>query len=126
MKKTFIMFFAPGTLFNESWEKESDTTDPYKVVWPDSAYAFQIFQRIDIVDGGKVFKGEEKQVGPTYFHPDSRIETLAQVKRNPAATDILIRNMKQNKWKKVVWARWNSWPQPFGKGVVVLDKRKAL
>lgn len=94
--------------------------------WPDNAYAFAVIRRTDIVDGTERFKGKVEQVGPHYYHPDSKIETFAEVEKNPHATRILLDNMRCNKWDKLVWARWGNWPQPYREGeIVVLPKPEA-
>lgn len=120
----FATYWAPGPFFAESWTRDVDGDDPGKVPWPENAYCFTLHKRTDVVDGDHRYKGEPKQVGPRYYHPDSKVETLAEVKRNPDATDTLIRNMENNKWEKIVWSRWGNWPQTFDeKHDCVLEKR---
>lgn len=122
-KVYFVVFWAPGSFFGESWTSEVKTPDPMAVKWPDNAYSFTMHEREDVVDGDTRFRGDSIQVGPAYFHPDSKVETLTQVKKNPKSTPTLIENMRCNKWEAVVWSRWGNWPQPFEKGkAVVLPK----
>lgn len=117
MKKnchTFVEFQSPGILFAEMWTRDVNSTDPNAVEWPDNAYAFRMYQREDLVDEGKVYKGEAIQLGPTYYHPDSRIETLAEVAaRGDERDKILLSNMRCNNWPAIVWSRWNTFPQPY-------------
>jgi len=112
-KKVFATFWTPGIIVAESRTREVATPDPMAVKWPDYAYAFQLSEREDVIDGNKTYTGESKNVGPLYYHSDSKVETLAQVKMNPSAPHTLIRNMERNKWSKIVWSRWGNWPQPF-------------
>ncbi len=131
MKKnchTFVEFQSPGILFAEMWTRDVNSTDPNAVEWPDNAYAFRMFQREDLVDNGKTYKGEAEQIGPTYYHPDSRIETLAEVEaRNDERDKILVSNMKGNKWPAIVWTRWNNFPQPYDeKDSCVLSDEMAI
>ncbi len=111
--KFFAEFLAPGSFVAENWAVEVKSTDPYSVEWPENAYAFAIYAREDVVDGDNTYKGEPQQVGPTYYHPDSKVESLEEVEVNSNATQILVENMKANGWSHIVWSRWGNWPQPF-------------
>jgi len=112
--KYWASFFVPGGPVSERVEIDCDSdTKPEDVAFPDNAYAFTLHKRTDITDGEDVFKGEEEQCGPVYYHPDSKVEALDEVALNPNATPILISNMKTNDWKAVVWDRWSERCQPF-------------
>lgn len=111
--KRFVRFMAPGAFVAEDWSRPVETLDPNAVQWPDNAYCFSLHERIDVMDGPEVFTGPAKKVGPTYFHPDSVVESLEQVRANPKATRTLIANMEGNRWSHIVWSRWGNWPQPF-------------
>ena len=127
-KKTtvyYVEFFAPGSFVAESWTQKIKSPDPHMVKWPKDAYAFQMHQRDEIHDGGETFLGKSKRIGPTYYHPDSKVETLAEVRGNPKASRTLIENMECNKWNRIVWTRWGNWPQPYDpKDDVVLTSAK--
>ena len=75
----YVRFFSPGSFCANDWTEPVNTADPCAVVWPENAYAFTLHERVDALDGIETFKGEAKQVGPMYYHPDSKIETLAEV-----------------------------------------------
>lgn len=114
-----LTFHFPGLVVGESVSHESTMPiDPAKVEWPENAYAFSIGERIDVHDGSEVFKGEHRQIGPVYYHPDSVVQTVEDVEagrglaRNKK-TDILLINMRGNGWDRVVWSRWGNWPQPY-------------
>ena len=109
----YVRFLAPGSFVANEWTRPVETIDPGAVEWPDNAYAFSLHERIDVIDGDQRFEGEAKQIGPTYYHPDSKVETIGEVERNPNAGRILVRNMRCNGWMKIVWSRWGNWPQPF-------------
>jgi hypothetical protein len=109
----YATFFGFGTFVAENWKAGLTSTDPRAVQWPANAYAFTIHQRDDVTVDGKVYRGEAEQVGPMYYHPDSVIEDLEQVKANPLAGQILIDNMRINHWPQIIWTRWGNWPQPF-------------
>ncbi len=121
----YVEFWAPGCFVGESWTVDVNDSDPENVEWPDEAYAFCMYKREDVIDGKKKFKGDSKQIGPMYYHPDSKIENLEEVSRNPKATSTLIGNMKSNKWSHLIWSRWGNWPQPFDpKKTKILTKSK--
>ncbi|MDP1712450.1 MAG: hypothetical protein Q8K86_08335 [Candidatus Nanopelagicaceae bacterium] len=124
-RKFWVKFLAPGFLVGEDWIEELDGfEDPDDVEWPDGAYAFTMHQRDDVVDDdGVEFKGEPKQTGPVYYHPDSKIESLAEVAKNPQATKMLLDNMRCNEWTHVVWTRWGNWPQCFDPKKTTVLKR---
>lgn len=113
--KHWITFYAPGLFVGKGWEKKcKKNIRPQDVEWPNNAYAFTLHKRIDVIEGTDRFKGEPSQIGPTYYHPDSRIETLDEVKRNPNATKILISNMESLHWSHIIWLRGGEdRPQPF-------------
>jgi len=111
--KYWIIFQSPGSFVaNENHVDFEEKPEPKKVEWPKNAYSFRIFTR-RVVDEGEIFEGKAKQIGPLYYHPDSKIENLDQVKKNSQATHILIRNMECNEWEYIIWSRWGNWPQPF-------------
>lgn len=111
--KRWVEYWMPGSFTAESWTKEIDHLDPQKIEWPESAYMFRLFEREDMVDGETRYTGQPKQIGATYYHPDSKIETLAEVKLNPNKGQCLVTNMECNKWDAVIWSRWGNWPQPY-------------
>jgi len=114
--KNWVTFWSPGSFVaNESTRDYDDIINPYEVEFPDHAYAFRVFRREDIVEGDKTYKGDAVQQGVTYYHPDSKITTLAQVKAMSAEKrgHALVSNMECNKWDSVIWTRWDNWPQPY-------------
>lgn len=120
--KKWVTYYAPGSFTSDAWTVELfGGPDPADISWPDNAYAFTLHEREDVHDDDRVYQGEAVQVGPTYYHPDSKVETLEQAKTNPAATPILISNMECNRWAAVVWTRWGNWPQPMSETIEVLQ-----
>ena len=69
-------------------------------VWPQNAYAFQIYIQI--------FPDEPERTGMLYYHPKSRVENLKEVTDNQKADPFLVTHMKKNKWEEIVWTRWNT------------------
>lgn len=113
-RKYWCEFYTPGSFVAETWTRDlQKETRPEDIEWPKNAYAFRMYTREDVIDGEEKFTGSAQQIGPTYYHPDSVIETLKEVKRNPKATQTLVRNMQINEWSAVIWTRWGNWPQPW-------------
>lgn len=124
--KRWATFWAPGLFVGENWQVDIASMDPYAIAWPDNAYAVVLCERDDIVDGETRYRGDVKGDKELiwYYHPDSNVETLEQVKLNPKATRTLIANMECNRWDRIIWTRWGTWPQPFDPArMVVLEKR---
>lgn len=112
--KKWIKFYRPGTLFSEDWNVEVDEHPALEdIEWPESAYLARMCQREDVVEGDTEFKGKLEYVGKSIFHPNSQVMAFEDVKNDSRATDILVSNMKCNKWSHVVWSRWGNCPQPF-------------
>jgi hypothetical protein len=117
-KKTryWLKWMATGSFAtNESIESVDALPHVQDLIWPDRAYAVQAYQRTDIVDGeGNEYKGKEQDVGPLWYHPDSFIRSLEDVRsRNDPDDKILISNMENNQWSHVIYSRWGNWPQPY-------------
>lgn len=116
----YVVFWSPGSFMANDWSQPVDSPDPRKVAWPDNAYAFRMFKREDVIDGGKTYEGKPEQLGPIYYHPDSAIQSLDEARSNPRASRTLISNMECNDWKQIIWARWQNWPQPFDPAEMVI------
>jgi hypothetical protein len=122
----WIKFYAPGSFTANVWIIEcEELPKPEEVEIPENAYAFEIYKREDIEKDGKIYKGEAKQVGKQYYHPDSEVTTLEEVRKHPKTTDILISNMECNKWDSVIWTRWGNWAQPFNKEKISIVPKQA-
>ncbi|MBE3138868.1 MAG: hypothetical protein IMZ63_03525, partial [Actinobacteria bacterium] len=63
--------------------------------------------------------------GKLYYHPDSKITTIAEVRCMQGDNKTLLKNMECNKWDKMIWSRWGNWPQPYdSKTVEIIKKSK--
>ena len=124
-KVYWIRFWSPGSFVSESYDKNvKEFPDPQSVEFPDNAYSFTLHERKDVIDGDKTYRGDAQQVGPRYYHPDSKVEGIDEVSKRKDC-DILIRNMQNNNWNEVVWSRWDNWPQTLTRSEnVVLYKQR--
>lgn len=126
MKKVitrFIAFRRKNILFDEIDSRVVDVFPaPTDALFDNEAqYAFYFQERVDIHDEGEVFYGDVKTVSPTYFRSGSVVETIEEAKRNPKVTPILIDNLNDNQWKKVIWTpNWSVYP--FGDNDVLLTE----
>lgn len=121
----FVRFRMTGSFFAEERTEPVESVDPYAIAWPKDAFAFSFQERDDVVgDDGQVFTGKVRDLGPTYFHPESSVRTLAETEADPRATRILLDNMRCNRWDRIVWSRRGNYPQPFSpERHVVLELR---
>lgn len=108
----FARFYVPHLVSYETFDV-AGVTAPASVQWPDKAASVTFHKRTDIIDGERICRGEEIRKGLMYFHPDSKIESLEEVKKNPNATKILIDNMERNGCDRIIWSRWGNRPVPF-------------
>ena len=117
MKKKMVywaIFFTPGLFVAETWDKDfKKQPEPEEVEFPERAYAFQLYKREDVIDGGRTYKGKPEKIGKLCYHKDSKVTTIAEVKKMQGDNKTLISNMECNKWNKVIWTRWGNWPQPY-------------
>lgn len=108
---TVAKFMAPGTIFANDFTREFQPGE--HIEWPDRAYCCKLGRQTVQIVGDEVLRGAVKWDPRTFYHPLSIIQTIDQVKRNPSASEILVRNMECNRWDRVVWSRWQNWPQPY-------------
>ena len=110
----YVRFLSPGSFCANEWTVPIVSVDPQAVTWPENAYAFTMHERVDVLDGQETFKGEAEQIGPVYYHPDSKVLTQVDVAAKGDPRDrILVQNMKCNGWPAVIYSRWGNWPQPY-------------
>ena len=110
----YVRFLSPGSFCANDWTVPTDSADPLAVEWPENAYAFTMHERVDVIDGPETFKGKENQIGPVYYHPDSRLLTAAEIAAKGDPRDsILLYNMRCNNWPTAIYLRWGNWPQPY-------------
>lgn len=94
------------------------------VVWPEAAVAFTLFARADEVIGGEVWRGLAKRINSVrYYHPDSTVLSLAEVRQRPAS-GYLVANMERNELSHVVYTRFGDDPQPFFPEHMVVMKHR--
>ena len=128
MKKHFVTFLSPGTLFSETTTKPIASWSVEKA----KAMVGGITERHGATPYGFMFTTRER--GPKdldskvvkasgVYYLGGKVETLAQVKRRATSADkILISNMECNKIAKVI-TNTNSWKftAELRKGDVVVE-----
>lgn len=127
MKAHFVTFLSPGTMFTE------DTTEPIES-W-DSSQAMEMAHSIKERHGATPFgfyfttrerkdnELDSKEVKRSkMFYLGGEVLTLAQVKKTMPTERILIGNMENNGYAKII-VNTNSWKitQPFREGDTLLE-----
>jgi len=129
-KKHYIRFYTQGGFFGNTsdpvvlgwnvpdWQNidtnilidklQSENKLVEDLKWPEDAFAFQIYKQISVFYKGHICTDEPVKMGPLYYHPDSRVENEEEVRKNPKADSFLINRMGKNKWKTIVWTKWNT------------------
>lgn len=127
MKKHFVTFFSPGTMFSEesteeidSWNVEEARKRADDIVERHNAtpYGFQFVTR---ERGEDDFDSRETERSNMYYI-NCKVETLAEIEeRNDPDESILRSNMKVNGWDKVAVTTkgWKS-THPLRKNDIVL------
>jgi hypothetical protein len=128
MKKHFVTFYSPGTLVAETTTKEIKSWNVDEAVKMSKRikerhgalpYGFVFSTRSR---GAKDFNSKQTKQSKMYYLGGT-VLTLKQIKeRNSPKDRILISNMENNGWNKVIENN-NSWKvtQPFVMGDVVLN-----
>jgi len=122
MRKHFVTFLSPGTFVNEESELPIDSWDVEKA----QQMAHGITERHGATPFAFYFTTRSRS-GINYFL-GGEVLTLAQVKaQNDPKNSILISNMQNNGYKKVLVNR-NSWKitVPFDSKDVILDWKPKL
>ena len=114
MKKHFVVFMSPGTLFHETTSKEIDSWDVEKAKqmatgiserYGATPFGFYFTTRSR---GAKDLDAKVTATSPTYFL-GGKVETLEEVKARATKEDsILIGNMECNGWNRII-TNTNSW-----------------
>jgi hypothetical protein len=128
MEQNFVCFLSPGTFFNEETSKPIEHWDvalamemskSIKERYGATPYGFYFYTK-----GRKDDELDSKIINKsTMYFLGGKIDTLAEIKaRNDPADRILISNMENNDYDKVI-INTNSWKvtQPFGPENVLLD-----
>lgn len=128
MKKHFVTFYSPGTFVAEETTKEIKSWDVDLAV----AMSKSILERYDATPYGFVFTTRERKSedfdskeidrSGTYYLGGKVLTAQDIEKENNPDNEILLRNMKNNEWKKIV-RNDNSWRwiQPLRDNDTVLD-----
>lgn len=112
--KTYrLCFMHPGLFVGETSRVDCGESEPdlTTIEWPESAYAVQVEVTHFAAVNGETYTRNE--TGKLYYHPDSKIATVDEVRARRPNETTLIANMECNKWDRVIWTRHDRWPQPF-------------
>ena len=98
MTKTYVEIFYPGSLFPESKVREVKDRTPIDL--PSGAFAFSFFDQEETIVKGEILVGKQKNRSGRFYAGE--LFTLAEVKEKFPESRILISNMENNGYAKVV------------------------
>jgi len=107
--KHFVEFLSPGVFMSESSSKEVNSRDYSEVKIGNYCFGYRFYDRNEFshLDTGEILKGKSTNYSPwTYF---GEVMTLAQVKKNVPDNRILVANMTNNGYKKVVKTKFGQY-----------------
>jgi hypothetical protein len=102
MTKHYVEYTYAGCFCSESSVKEIKSRGQ-KINLPDGAYAYHIFDREEVVQNGEKLTGKPKNYSPR--HIKGEVYNMERVEREVKDNSILLFNMKNNKWRKVIRCR---------------------
>ena len=103
-----VEFFYCGALFDESDTRVVKTKDPEKVVVPEYAFAFSFYDVTEqeaTLEDGRAIKYTESKNDDKVYYPGARVMTEKEIVKEIPDSNILVSNMKANKWPKVIKTR---------------------
>lgn len=93
--------------------QELEDANPGRVIWPEGAISFVLLRREDEVVDGCVYPGVPSPADRLrYFHHDSRVLSLDEVRQRPAS-GYLAANMEANELSHVIYVRGGEQALPF-------------
>jgi len=107
--KHFVEFLSPGSFFSESSSKEVKSRNDSQIKIGDHCFGYRFYDRNEFShpDTGETLKGKPMNYSHwTYF---GEVMTLAQVKKNVPDNRILVTNMINNGYKKVVKTKFGQY-----------------
>lgn len=116
--KHYVTFFYPGAFFAEESTVAVDSRDPAAVAVPETAFAFEFFDREEADVNGEVLRGAPKNRSGRYY-PGGRLMDVADILVFEPNNSILVANMQANQWEHVVRTRAGNY-QPFKENDVLV------
>ena len=117
---TYVEFFFPGVMFDESSVKEVTNRDTKGVNVPNGAFGFRFFDVKTTEEDGVKMESDRLNESPMYYY-GGRVMTLADVRREMPDSHTLISNMRGNGYKRVIRCRTGNF-KPFQKGDVHIQE----
>ena len=116
MTKHYVEYYYAGLFCSEIGTKKIESRDQ-KIRLPEGAYAYRIFDQEEIIQKGEKLIGKPKNYSPR--HIKGEVYDIERVKREVKDNSILLNNMENNKWRKVI--RCFQGFIPMEKGDVFID-----
>lgn len=117
--KTYVEFFYPGVMFDETSLEEVTSRDVDRVKVPQGAFGFLFFDLMSTEEGGVKMESDRLNISPMYYY-GGRIMTLDEVRREVPSAHTLIGNMEGNDYNRVIRCRTGNF-KPFHDGDVYVE-----
>lgn len=117
-----VKFYKIGVFVKTCIERAMSEI-PEEIEWPKNAYAFQFIEWHEIKIDGIFLRSKTEELFPIYYHPDCKIMSLSDIKREMPEEKNLIENMIANGWEKVIFTPFGNYPRSYDeRDFVVLKK----
>ena len=117
--QTFVKFWHRGAFFDKDSDRTVGSRDIVALHIPDTAYAFEFYDRRVHDDHGVTLKSEPYNRSPRFFI-GGRIMHAQEVEREIPDHIILLDNMRMNGWDYVIQTRSGHF-QPYREGDIRID-----
>lgn len=120
MLKHYVEYFYPGVLVSETEVKEISRRDRRCVKPSKLCYGFQFFDREEVIKDGETLRGNRKNLSGMYYI-GGEVLTVEDVEalRPKSQYKILLSNMVNNGWDKVIRTRLGNFQNFYPKDKVV-------
>lgn len=119
VKTTYIEFYYRGAIFAETSVKEVASRDTKGVDVPEGSYGFRYFDMMSTEEGGVKMTSGRLNISPIHYY-GGRIMTLDEVRREMSDAHILISNIENNGYTRVIRCRTGNFV-PFEDGDIYIE-----
>ena len=120
MQKTYVEILYPGAFVSGTEVRPVDSRDPAKFQAPEGCFGYRFFDREEVVSGDEVLAGKPKNYSETHYF--GKAMTVDEVKSEVPNSRILVSNMQENGWDRVVKTRCGNFQPLTSLDTIVAEK----